>query len=151
MELCNIYKEFKDTPNKVYFIEKHKSYILSRFLFVGIILAFIGFFIVEDNHLFKSLTNSLQMLILNLPTDYKSWNIFLLISSLLIAVTFFYAIITTFFKEEINKKIVSNIQKDKFTFIFGLGYLNETFLRDYEKNKNIIIVENNANNKYTIL
>ena len=103
MELCNIYKEFKDTPNKVYFIEKHKSYILSRFLFVGIILAFIGFFIVEDNHLFKSLTNSLQMLILNLPTDYKSWNIFLLISSLLIAVTFFYAIITTFFKEEINK------------------------------------------------
>ncbi|MCT7492560.1 NAD-binding protein [Aliarcobacter cryaerophilus] len=148
MELCNIYKEFKDTPNKVYFIEKHKSYILSRFLFVGIILAFIGFFIVEDNHLFKSLTNSLQMLILNLPTDYKSWNIFLLISSLLIAVTFFYAIITTFFKEVINKKIVSNIQKDKFTFIFGLGYLNETFLRDYEKNKNIIIVENNANNKY---
>ena len=80
MELCNIYKEFKDTPNKVYFIEKHKSYILSRFLFVGIILAFIGFFIVEDNHLFKSLTNSLQMLILNLPTDYKSWNIFLLLS-----------------------------------------------------------------------
>ena len=23
MELCNMYKEFKDTPNKVYFIEKN--------------------------------------------------------------------------------------------------------------------------------
>ncbi|OCL96723.1 TrkA-N domain protein [Aliarcobacter thereius] len=147
MELCNMYKEFKDTPNKVYFIEKNKSYILSRFLFVGFIFAFIGFFIVEDNHIFESFTNSLQMLILNLPTDYKSFNIFLLISSLLIGFTFFYAILTTFFKEVINKKVVSNIQKERFICIFGLGYLNETFLRE-SSNKNIIIVENDSNNKY---
>ncbi|PWE20373.1 hypothetical protein DF188_07850 [Aliarcobacter skirrowii] len=148
MELCNMYKEFKDSPNKVYFIEKHKSYIISRFLFVGFILAFIGFFIVEDNHIFESFTSSLQMLILNLPTDYKSWNIFLLISSLLIGVTFFYAILTTFFKEVINKKVVSNIQKEEFTFIFGLGYINETFLKNENNNENIIIAEKDLNNQY---
>lgn len=142
-----MYNEFKNSTNKVYMIEKNKGYILPRFLIAGFVFAFIGFFVFEQKHLFESFTSSLQMLTFNLPTDYKSFNILIPVAAILIAAVLFYAVITTFFKDIINKKIVNNIRNQKHTVVFGLGEINRAFLNDKENSiKDIVIVEKDENN-----
>lgn len=131
----------------MYSIESKKKVVLPLIFSIGFVLAFLGFFIIEKNHLFASLTNSLQMLILNLPSEYSSSNILFLISSLLIGFGFFYAILTIFFKEIINKINILKIKKSNCIYVFGLGYINQSFLRDNNV-KNAIIIEEDENNKF---
>lgn len=142
-----IFKEFKNSKNKIYVLEKYKSYILPRFLLLGFVFAFIGFFIIDRHHILDSFTSSLQMLAFNLPSDYNSYNILFPISSILIAFVLFYAAITTFFSQAINNIILSNIRKQNHMVIFGLKDINRSFLNsnDYLGQTIIIDTQNEQN------
>lgn len=147
MKLFEIYKEFKNSPNKIYIIEKHKSEILTKFLILAFLLSFLGYFFIEDKHLLESITSSLRMLTFSPPDDYKPHNIFFPIVVILIGFVIFYSVATTFFKDSINSKITKNIRKQEHLVVFGLKDINRAFLNDEENSKkNIIIVEKDLNN-----
>lgn len=55
MKIFDFITQFKNSSNKIYIIEKYKSYILSRFLLLGFLFAFIGYFCIEDKHFLKVL------------------------------------------------------------------------------------------------
>jgi hypothetical protein len=47
MKIFDFITQFKNSSNKIYIIEKYKSYILSRFLLLGFLFAFIGYFSIR--------------------------------------------------------------------------------------------------------
>ncbi|WP_141052317.1 hypothetical protein [Aliarcobacter cryaerophilus] len=149
MKFNKIYKEYRSSPNKIYVIEKYKSYILSRSLFLGFLFAFAGYFFIENKHILESFTSSVKMLTFDAPKGYKSNNILFPIALTFIGFVIFYTVLTTFFKNIINSNIVTNIKKQKHTVIFGLSNINRAFLDDENNStKNIIIIEKDKNNQY---
>ena len=149
MKIFDFITQFKNSSNKIYIIEKYKSYILSRFLLLGFLFAFIGYFCIEDKHFLESFTSSLKMITFDPPDGYKSYNIVFPIALILIGFVIFYSITTTFFKEIINNKITKSIRENEHTVLFGLSDINRAFLEDENNSdKNIIIVEKDKDNAF---
>lgn|SRR5574344_1682884 len=96
MNVLTTIKKFVNSSNKIYFLEKNKYQLFPKLLFFGILLAFIGFFFIEDRHILESITNTLQMLIFNLPTEYSSYNILFPIAIAIIGTVVFYTVLFTF-------------------------------------------------------
>lgn len=140
-KLSTIFKEFANSKNKIYVLEKHKSYILPRFLLIGFILAFLGFLLIDRHHILDSFTSSLQMLAFNLPSDYSAYNIFFPVASLFIAFVIFYGVITTFFSQAINNLILKNMRKQAHMVVFGLKDINKSFLNSNEDLGQVIIID----------
>jgi hypothetical protein len=145
------YKEFKEdyssSKNKFYVIQKQKLYITGFTALLAIVCGMMGF-LLEGNHLFQSITNTLNLFAFNFPDSYNSANIFLFISTLCVAITIFWAAVFTFFQEFIDKFIAKRIISDNHIAVFGLGQINRAFLDSEFGEDNAIVIEADESNSY---
>ena len=144
-----VYFDLKKSNNKIHTIIKHKNIISGVFAISTMIFGTVGY-LIEGQHLFQSILDSIMMFGLNFPKDFGS-NIFLFIAGISASITIFLLAVVFFIKDFFEKKLVKDMFKKEHTAIFGLGEINRSFLNSIKDNNqiaSIVIIESDSSNMY---
>lgn len=130
------------TNDYFYYLSQNKLYVTALLASLTLFFAILGF-LYEDKSWVVSISSALKFFTFNFPDDYKDSNVFILIGSILSTITVFLAAIFTFFQEYLNRQNAKRILKTPHIALFGLGEINQAFLKsNFDTNENnIIIVE----------
>jgi len=136
--------EFKDSPNKWYFILKYSKVFVAIFVVIGGIFGLIGHYKLNKEVFDLSVLNDTVALFLMQWGD-KS-NEYLDIAKLFALLSILFGAMAYYFYRFGNSVRIKKVQKSPYTLVVGLGEQNRNFLQN-ASDKNTLTIELDKNNK----
>jgi hypothetical protein len=144
--LREIYRDFKNSNNKIYFLLTHKKLFLWSLAGLAFVLGVFGYVESEKINGFDVINRAFGLFAFAWIDDTNG---FLVVARFLAVLALFLGAVALFLSDMVNLWIVRTVLKKPYTLVIGLGEQNSNFLKSQnDKTSSTIIVEKDHNNSH---